>query len=96
MVRWLAEQASLLEQGAAAAASETERQAWALLVHFRQWAVHLWRIVEAYQRGDKETALQRLAEARDFVQGTEPEVHRFADGSLQLGLLNALAQCLGQ
>ena len=91
---WLEAQEEVLQHAEASSANRRERIAWGLLRHFQEYAVLMWRLAEAWQRGDHDGAVRLVGEAEEFIKRTEPDVHRFSDGYFHLIRLGAMRRNL--
>lgn len=87
LAKWLEEAESRLDEAAKTAANEREKTAWRVLRHWREFALYQAQAAEAYQAGDRGKAARQVAAAREFLERTEPEVHRFVDAHLMLNSL---------
>ena len=95
-VAWLDQQKAVLEEAGQSAENDRERQAWALLQHFREFAGFAWRVADAVHRGERDSARQIAEEMVVFLLRTEPEVHRFADTGLQLSVVKRWPEVLAE
>lgn len=91
---WLERQADVLAEASRGAANPRERQAWALLRHFREFSALRWRAAQAAAAGERETALTAVGDAEAFLRQTEKDFHRWGDVWLLLGSLRSMREAL--